>query len=162
MKERIEAFLSQLSDRDRVMLLIGFVVCFFYLFYVLLYAPVSHGVEQRQKQLIEDKATLTWMKKVRSQAHPERKAAEKIDCAQLLTLISDKLKETHFKHYTYQLQQSGTHEIQLSYEEVPYNLFMNWLSELSRMYVFSIKQLQLQKTDKPGIVKMTLMIEVTA
>lgn len=161
MKERFASFLNQLNDRDRLMLLVGGVVCFIYLFYALLFSPLSNRVQHHQKQLMEDKATLIWMNKVRPQAHPERKAAEKIDCAQLLTILSDKLKETQFKHYTYQLQQSGTHEIQLSYEEVPYNLVMNWLSTLSRTYVFSIKQLQLQKTEKPGVVKMTLIIEVT-
>jgi general secretion pathway protein M len=161
MKERIGVFWSQLSDRDRSMLLVGGIVCFFYLFYALMYAPLSHSKLQHQQQLLEDKATLTWMKQVKSQAHPERKSAEKVSSAQLLTLLSDNLQKTNFKSYSYQLQQSGTNEILLSYEEVPYNQFMAWLSAVSREYVFLIKQLQIQRKDKHGVVKVSLFIEVS-
>jgi len=158
MKERIAVFWAQLSERDRIMLSIGAVILFIYLFYALLYAPLSHSKKQHQQQLLEDKATLAWMKQVKSQAHPEQKLAEKVSSAQLLTLLSDHLQKTNFKNYPYQLQQSGTSDILLSYEDVPYNQFILWLSAVSREYVFSIKQLQIQKKDKEGVVKVNLFL----
>ncbi len=159
MKEKLLALWHQQSDRDKRLLSIGGVVVFFYLFYALCYSPLSSSVESYQQRLHEDKVTLAWMRSVETLAQPKQKIAEKISSNQLLTVMSDALHQTGFKSYTYQLQQVGEHEIQLSYDAVPYNFFLAWLSGFSQQYQFSIKQFHVEKTGKVGVVKVTLIIE---
>ncbi len=159
MKARMNEFWSQLNERDRSMLVVGGVICFFYLFYALLYAPLAGSVDESRQQLIEKKATYAWMKQVRPQAH-QGKAVEVLDAPHLLTVLSDQLRSISFRHYPYQLQQAGPKDIQLSFEEVPYNASMAWLSSVSQQYAFSIKQLQVDRTAKAGVVKLILVIEV--
>ena len=159
MKARVIAYWDELSERDRKVLVVGGVVCFFYLFYALLYAPLAHAVDDSRAQIIEKQATLAWMKQVRPQAH-HGKAAEVLDAAQLLTVLSNQLATTSFRHFKYQLQQAGPKEIQLTFDNVPYNASITWLSTVSQRYAFSIKQLNVERTDKSGVVKLMLVIEV--
>lgn len=159
MKEQILQFWRQLTERDKLMLTIGSIVCIFYLFYLVIYSPLSGRVVRKTQQLVEDKATLAWMEQVKPFARPVQAAAKKISTAQMLSTISDSIKNTSFKGYAYQIQHTGGNEIQLSYEEVPYTLWINWFSQLSKKYIFSIKQLHVHSL-KPGIVKLMLIIEV--
>jgi general secretion pathway protein M len=160
MKARIMAFLEQLSERDRLMLTVGGVVCFFYLFYAACYNPLTNAVEKRAQQIVEEKATLAWMTQVKPLAHAQ-KNIETLSSAQLLTALSTQLQSASFHHFTYQLQQAGTHEIQLSFDEVPYEAYMTWLLSMNERYAFSIKQLNIERTAKAGVVKILLLIEVT-
>jgi general secretion pathway protein M len=161
MKEKIELFWKQASERDRLMLIIGGIVCSFYLFYALVYQPLALHVEARQRQLLEKRATLAWMKQVQPQAHAERQVAKKVSSEQLLTTISNQLKIVPFKDNVHHIEQSGTHEIQLSYEAVPYSQFLTWFSELSKIYKFSIQRFNLEKTDKSGVVKVLVILDVS-
>lgn len=159
MKEQLFQYWRQLSERDRLMLSIGMIVCGFYLFYLLIYGPLSNAVAQRTQQLIEDKATLAWMEGVKHMAQPSKKAAEKINTTQMLAKITDSLKDANFKTFNYQIQQTGAHEVQLTYEKVPYTLWINWFSKLCQEYTFHIKQLHIHSVD-PGVVGVELIIEV--
>src|SRR3990167_1481847 len=150
---------DQLRDRDRKMLMGGGVICFFYLFYVLLYAPLAHAVVESREQLIEKKATYAWMKQVRTRAHPGQ-TVELLDAGHLLTVFSNQLHAVSFRHSPYQLEQAGASTIQLSFEAVPYNASLQWLSTMSQQYAFSIKQFQVDKTDTAGVVKLFLVIDV--
>lgn len=53
----------------------------------------------------------------------------------------------------------GAHEVQLTYEKVPYTLWINWFSKLCQEYTFHIKQLHIHSVD-PGVVGVELIIEV--
>lgn len=159
MREKLLGLWHQQSDRDKRILIIGSIVVFFYLFYALCYAPLSSRVADYQQQLHEDKVTLAWLKSVRSLARPKQKIAQKLPSNKLLTMMSDALRQTGFKSYTYQLQQVGEHDIQLTYDAVPYNFFLRWLSDFSKQYQFLMKQFHVEQTEKAGIVKVTLLIE---
>ncbi len=160
MREKLLALWQQQNERDKRILSGGGVVVFFYLFYALCYAPLATSVTEYQQRLHEDKVTLAWMKSIQSLAHPKQEVSEKISTHQLLSVMSDELRQTGFKSYTYQLQQVGEHDIQLTYEMVPYNFFLAWLSSFSQHHQFSIKQLHAERTDKAGIVKVMLLVEV--
>ncbi len=63
-----------------------------------------------------------------------------------------------FKHFSYQLQQTGVSDIQLVFEQVPFNPFMIWLWSFNEKYPISITQLSVDLTETPGVVKLTLII----
>lgn len=162
MKEKFLILWHQQTERDKRVLLIGTVIIFFCLFYTLGYLPLRKAVLAHQLKLREDQVTLTWMEEVRPLAHSLQKKADKVSASQLLSIISDELHDTPFKGYVYQLQQAGDHEVQLSYEMVPYNFFLTWLSEFSKRHTFNIIQLHVIKQDETaGIVKVMLLIEAS-
>lgn len=135
----------------------GVLFCFCYLFYLLFYAPLVRGVHEKSLQLVEKQETLIWMRQVR-QRHQVTKAPEVLSNAQLLTLLATQLQTTSFQRFPYQLQQTGVGDIQLSFEQVPFNSFITWLWTINQKYAISIKQFSAERTDSPGIVKMLIVL----
>ena len=148
---------NNLNERERWMAAIGSLCVLLYLFYLLLYSPLASSVQTRSKQLLEKKETLAWMQQVRQQPR-NQKSVQVISNAKLLALIGNQLTANNFRQFTYQVQQTGTGDIQLSFDRVPYNQFLSWLWSLANDYSITLKQFIIERTDTPGIVKVMLVI----
>lgn len=147
----------QLNERERRMLIIGAVCCGFYLWYAVLYAPLTRATQDRTRQLLEKKETLVWMQQVREQYHAQH-ALKTVTTSQLLTVLTQQLTTSALRSFPYRLQQTGRNEVQLSFETVPYNLFLQWLWSMNETHAMAIKQLTVNRTASPGIVKIMLVI----
>ena len=77
---------------------------------------------------------------------------------QLLTLISKQLSKVSFNQVPYQLQQIGASDLQLSFENVPYTAFIAWLWNFTERSQMTIKQLNIERTSSPGIVKVNVIL----
>lgn len=160
MKMTLSAYWANLNERERVILGIGIIVCVGYLFYLLIYSPLTNAVYHQSKALLEKQETLAWMQQVRAQ-HKLKQPRKALTSSQLLAVLALQLKTTSFKQFPYQLQQTGAGEIQLIFEQVPYNGFVAWVWSITEKYTITIKQLNVERTSTAGIVKVTMMI-VTA
>lgn len=150
-------FWQQLNDRERYLVGIAGVCCFCYLFYIALYSPLIHTVESKQQELLEKKATLLWMRDIQQQ-QKKQPTLQHVSNAKLLAIISNQLNKTTLHYAAYQLQQTASGDIQLSFEKVPYNDFMQWLWSIDNHYIFSIHQLNIETTDTSGVVKLLLVM----
>lgn len=153
-KETIKSYWLNLSDRDRSMLTIGGFVIVMYLFYVLIYAPLTDAVETQSTVWIDKKETLAWMQRQRD-VKPRSKQVDR----NLLSLFSTELKQSSFATFPYQLQQSGSEHVQLSFDQVPYVDFLLWLRQLNQRYMMTISELTVSKSQTSGVVKMTVVAE---
>ena len=139
------------------MVVITALCLFIYCYYFFLYAPLSNKVTQKSTQLVEKIETLAWMEKVRQQAHSP-KTKQTVDNSQLLTLLAAQLKDNATLKFPYQLQQTGTGDIQLSFDEVPFKLFMSWLAKINERYTIKIKQFDVSHTETPGVTKLMILM----
>ena len=153
----MKAYWSNLNERERWTVGIGAVLCFVYLFYLFLYAPLTSALHNKSQQLAEKQETLAWMQQVHVQ-HKTTKAPQTLTSSKLLTVLADQLNTTSFKQFPYQLQQTGASDIQLIFDKVPYNAFMTWMWSINEKYTISIKQLNIEQTGTPGIVKLMVVI----
>jgi general secretion pathway protein M len=156
-KASINAYWLNLNERERWTLGFGVVFCVAYLFYLLIYSPLVTAVHNKSQQLLEKQETLVWMQQVRHQ-HNTRKPPQMLTSSKLLTVLAEQLNATSFKQFSYQLQQTGVSDIQLVFDKVPYNAFVAWLWAMSEKYSISIKQLSIERTDTPGVVKLLLVV----
>ena len=97
------------------------------------------------------------MQQVRQQSK-NTKAPQTLTSSNLLTVLADQLNKSSFKQYPYQLQQTGVSDIQLIFDQVPYNAFIAWVWSVNEKYTISIKQLNVEHTELPGIVKLMMII----
>lgn len=153
----MKSYLNSLNERDKWLLIVGGIVVFFYLYYLLLYSPLSNAVELKTKQLTEKTQTLDWMKSIQTEAK-NTKPKQAITDNQLLTLLDAQLKENKTLTFAYQIQQTGSGDIQLSFNEVPFTLFVSWLSKLNENYTIHIKQFSVDPTPTPGVVKLMIIL----
>lgn len=157
----MKSYLNTLNEREKWMV-IGAALCvFIYSYYLFLYAPLSNKVEQKSTQLVEKMETLAWMKQVRQQKHASP-AKQVVDNSQLLTLLATQLKDNETLKFPYHLQQTGSGDIQLTFDEVPFNLFMEWLTVINERYTFVIKQFEVSNSATPGVTKLMIIITTKA
>lgn len=153
----VKAYWTNLGERDRWMLGIGGVCVFFFLLYLVIFSPLMRMTQFKSQQLVEKQDTLVWMEKMHQQHHTV-KVPEILTTSKLLTILAERLNSTSFHRFPYQLQQTGTANIQLSFEAVPYNAFITWLWSVREKYAFSIEQFSAERTKTPGVVKLVLII----
>ena len=152
----MRAYWDNLNERERWMLGSGVVICFCYLLYLLIFSPLFNAVHKKSQQLVEKQETLVWMQQVRTQKI--KKAPLSLSTSKLLTVLADRLNQTSFKQYPYQLQQTGVSDIQLVFDQVPYNPFVSWLWDINEQYAIAIKQLIIDRTETAGVVKLIIVI----
>ncbi|HFF3629637.1 TPA: GspM family type II secretion system protein LspM [Legionella pneumophila] len=153
----MKTYLNSLNDREKWMVIMAGVSLFIYGYYLLLYAPLSNQVNQKSTQLIEKTETFEWMKQVRMQKR-SGKRKESVDNSQLLTILSSQLKNNKTLKFPYQLQQTGSGDIQLTFDAVPFQNFVQWLAKINEAYSISIKQFDVEKTSTPGVTRLMIIL----
>lgn len=153
----MKTYLHNLNDRERWMVIITAIVVFIYGYYLVLYAPLHNKVQQKTEELTEKTQTLDWLQKVRQQKHAGPKKKQ-IDNSQLLTLLATQLQKNDTLKFPYQLQQTGSGDIQLSFAKVPFNVFMSWLAAIDNKYTMKVKQFDVERTDRPGVCKLVVIL----
>lgn len=156
----MKAYLNTLNEREKWMVIVAGVSLFIYGYYLLLYAPLSNQVNQKSTQLIEKTETLEWMKQVRMQKR-SAKRKESIDNSQLLTILASQLKNNKTLKFPYQLQQTGSGDVQLTFDAVPFQNFMQWLAKINEVYSINIKQFDVEKTSTPGVTRLMIILSTS-
>nr|WP_282596075.1 GspM family type II secretion system protein LspM [Legionella pneumophila] len=142
------------------MVIVAGVSLFIYGYYLLLYAPLSNQVNQKSTQLIEKTETLEWMKQVRMQKR-STKRKESVDNSQLLTILASQLKNNKTLKFPYQLQQTSSGDVQLTFDAVPFQNFIQWLAKINEVYSINIKQFDVEKTSTPGVTRLMIILSTS-
>ncbi len=153
----MKAYWHSLNEREKWMVILAALCLGIYAYYLFLYAPLSTQIDQKQQLLTEKIATLDWMEKVK-QRHATTTKKKQIDNSELLTILATQLKANRSFKEGYQLQQTNTGEVQISFNEVPFNGLMQWLTALNEQYNLTIKQFESSSSTTPGVVKLMLII----
>ncbi|HAT1594971.1 TPA: GspM family type II secretion system protein LspM [Legionella pneumophila] len=153
----MKTYLNTLNDREKWMVLAAGISLLIYGYYLLLYAPLSNQVNQKSTQLIEKTETLEWMKQVRMQKR-SAKRKESVDNSQLLTILASQLKNNKTLKFPYQLQQTGSGDIQLTFDAVPFQNFIQWLAKINELYSINIKQFDVERTSTPGVTRLMIIL----
>ncbi|CZG22416.1 TPA: type II secretion system protein M [Legionella pneumophila] len=156
----MKTYLNKLNDREKWMVIVAGVSLFIYGYYLLLYAPLSNQVNQKSTQLIEKTETLEWMKQVRMQKR-SAKRKESVDNSQLLTILASQLKNNKTLNFPYQLQQTGSGDVQLTFDAVPFQNFIQWLAKINEVYSINIKQFDVEKTSIPGVTRLMIILSTS-
>lgn len=146
-----------LQERERWLLVAGILAATLFVYYYFIYSPLATNLEKNTIQLLEQKQTLQWMKQINPDELPD-KQVKAISNSQLLTLLANQLKESTSLKYPFQLQQTGSGDIQLSFEQVPFENLIAWLAGLGENYNVTLKQFNVEKTDKVGITRVMIII----
>ena len=155
---KLLTYWQSFNEREQISLGFAAIFCIIYLFYLAVYSPLTSAVENKNQQLQEKRETLAWLKKTQKQYREPASAAQPIDSGKLLSLIATELGSPRFKPFPYQMQQTGSDDIQLNFDEIPYNAFITWLWGTTHHFTIHIKELHITHTSKPGIVKLDIIM----
>lgn len=153
----MKQFWQNLQERDRWALILGGGAVLIYLGYLLLFAPLLNAVRDKQLEVLDKQETMQWMQKVSNQAR-QLKGRTTTSNSQLLTLITQQLKQDPSLSFPYQLQQTSSGEIQLNFEEVAFNAVIEWLGKLADNYQITLKQFNAERLNTAGMAKLQIII----
>lgn len=152
----MQQYWQNLNSREQGMVVITGILILLYGLYWGIFLTTNHAVNSRLATLNEKKLTLDWMQKTQQQT--TENTPKSVDESQLLTLVANDTNTPDFKKFPHQLQQTSQGDIQLTFEMVPYTLFLQWLWEFNHQYNIRIKQLTLDATETLGLVKVIAII----
>lgn len=156
----MKTYLSSLNEREKLMVIAAGVCLIIYLYYLLFYGPLQSRIHQKSEQYIEKVETLQWMKKA-SLSYRISMPKQTLDNSKLLSLIASQLKEKEIVQFPAQLQQTSSGEIQITFDEIPFQLFINWLSKINIKNQIVIKQFEADRTDKPGVTHLMVLLSTS-
>lgn len=146
---------QNLNEREQKLLIAGSVILVIYLIYSMVYLPITRTIKTNFLELQEKKQTLGWMQNIETKYVIKKR--KNISSSELLSILAQQITHTSFRKYQYQLQQNGSGEIQLSFNEVPFNACIKWLESFSKQYAIKVKQITGEKTQTPGLVKLSVV-----
>lgn len=155
----MKQFWQQLNERDQSVLLVGGIIVCLYLIYLLIYSPLNNKVEHLEKDNHYQQELLTWIKQAKKSNKPTQQLEKQIITKDnALIKISQLINSHPTTKFPYQIQQTLSGKIQLSFEQVPFKMLMNSLIQLSKRTTIRIDQFSVFKTAKSGMVKSTIIL----
>lgn len=154
----IKSHFEQMNKREQLLVGLTTVIVVIYLIYLFIYEPLSVAQTEATKQLQEKKETLNWMNQIKVYAGKSSRQSIS-DNSQLLSILTQQLSHSSLKPFPYQLQQSGGGNVQLSYDRVPFNPFIEWLLSFQAKYAITIDRFTATKHDQEGMVKLVVVFK---
>lgn len=151
----MKSYWNALQDREKGLVISLALSLLVYVYYGLLYLPLNKEVMQKKIQLQEKVETWVWMKQKQGVSSSQKQS---INNNQLLTLLATRLKEKPLSEFPYQLQQTNSGDLQLTFEAIPFQWFIRWLRDINNQYLITVHQLEVQKSKTPGVTKLMILL----
>lgn len=145
------------TAREKWMAYVGGGLVVFYILYVWIYGGWQHFLTSQENIYREKEALYTRIQEIDKQ-YGHNKGLQIVGSERMLSVLSASLKASPLSGFVYTLEQTNAGDIHLAYAAVPYPLFMKWLWDINEQYKFSIVRLHMVRAEKPGVVKVDMVI----
>lgn len=151
-------YFENLNQREQNLVFFGAIFLGLYLIYALIVSPLIDTRKTKENELLDKYNTLVWMREAKKNFKLDVKKS--LSNHELLSSLASELKIGALNKFNYQLKQNANGDIELLFEKVPFNIFINWLFNFNKKFNINVKQLSIQKTDVQGVVKLSLVISI--
>ncbi len=159
--EKLKTKWQSLNARERFYLKIGSIFIILVLIYSVLISPLNSSIDNLQQQIKLQHRLALWMqprvKALRGKTdHIQR--IQKINASELLPTIDTRLKQATFVAMVEEISQTNSGSVRITFKSVPFDDLMAWLIKQWKTSHVAVSQLDVQKGEKPGLVKATLTL----
>ncbi|GLR71446.1 type II secretion system protein M [Agaribacter marinus] len=146
----VSQWFKSLSEREKLIVLIGGGVGIIALFYFAIWAPLNQAIDENKSQLSNAKALNVWIQERASRAQLLKQSGQaKRFSGSLTQLVNQTTRGANISVSRMQPQGEG---LQVWIDAVPFNNLLRWLDTLEKQGV-TIIQSDISETDNPGIVQ---------
>jgi general secretion pathway protein M len=157
----VKSYLNSLNEREKWMIIGGGFALILYVYYIFLYSPLSNQVTQKSTQLVDKMTTLQWLQKVRLQNRSSQ-TKQKVTNSQLLTALATHLKKDPSLKFPYQLQQTASGDVQITFDTVSFNPFIAWLEKMNARYAITVTQFNSEAARTAGMCHLMILISAAS
>lgn len=152
---------ENLSNNEKIMVGVGGIIISIILFYLFIWSPFTAAVSSSQVEYQHNQQLLAWMQKNISQLQAlqlgQSKTLKKVNSS-LLALLENSVKNSPTANAKPTLTQANKNEVKIDFNEVSFSNFILWLQKLTSEYAVQVTKVTLAATQKPGIVKVNLIL----
>jgi type II secretory pathway component PulM len=148
------------TAREKWIAYIGGGLVVFYILFFWIYGGWQRFLAGQETVYREKQALYARIQEIDKQ-YGHHKGLNIIGSERMLSVLSESLKTGALGGFVYTLEQTNAGDIHLAYAAVPYPLFMKWLWDMNGQYKFSIIRLHMTRGEKPGVVKVDMVISHT-
>lgn|SRR3990167_5101827 len=142
---------NNLQSRERLSIIIGIIVVSIYILYMTIYVPLTTTLTQQYLTLQAKENTILKIKQHNQLLKP-------MNNMQLLECITQAMHNSQFVPFKFQMQQTSNGDVVLHFNQVPYNIFIHWLWDLTHDHLIIIKQLDITRTAIVGIIALHITL----
>lgn len=153
----IKEYWSSLQEREKRLLMVGGGLLLFFLGYWLFYSPLQEAQQRARAHNHELHEVLAWMQSVRKSAG-SKSLAQSISSTRLPGVLNEQIRNSSLQPFPYALQQNKAGDIQISFDHVPWNAFLQWIWNTNEKYALNLQQLQADRLESSGMVKAYLVL----
>ncbi|OQW94909.1 MAG: hypothetical protein BWK79_04315 [Beggiatoa sp. IS2] len=157
---------SQLSLRERYILLIGTLLLGILLGYGWLWEPWLKAQKQLENVVASQQMTLEWMQSAAAEIRQLRNSAKtsssKTTPISLLSLIDSNIRQSALAKTNKRIEPKGEHEVQVEFEQVSFTELMRWLGQFYNQQPVQISNISVERQPTVDGVKARLTLTVNS
>ena len=156
MNKIIESYQS-LEVKEQKMIQVASIAIILFIIYQFIFMPFSTSLDKMDKQLQYQTELNQWLKKViPDRATTQNKKKITLTNSELLSNTDNSIKQSALSTFQYELSQSDANSVQLTFKNVPYVDYINWLEKIFKQRSLTVKEININQLNETGMIKSTL------
>lgn len=159
----MKAWFMSLSLREKYMVEVATTVVFIFMFYLLIWEPISSSYERNKKNVANAVETITWMKNAAQQVKQLRGSGALEDQPQgkqfVLGMIDKTAKNAGLGNVLKRVQPEGETGVRVWFENAAFDELVKWLATLQSEHGLIVNEINVDKTEANGLVNVRVFLE---
>lgn len=157
--QRLSAYWSTLSARERLILGVGGGFAAILLFYGLIWSPLQNQLTRLRADLPKAQEQLTWMRGQAGRIQQLRAAAPRAtQGGGLLSFVEQSAQSYGVRQSVTRIEPEGTNAVRVALDGVAFNNLLSWLSHLQKQGSVRVDNASLEPQPAPGTVNARLLL----
>lgn len=159
----MKAWFMSLSLREKYMVQAASTVVLIFMFYLLIWQPISSSYERNKKNVANAVETIAWMKSAALQVKQLRGSGELGDHPQgkqfVLGMIDKTAKNAGLGGVLKRVQPEGETGVRVWFENAAFDELIKWLATLQSEHGLIVNEINVDKTESNGRVNVRVFLE---
>jgi len=153
----MKALLSQLSERERLLLFSAGPLLVLLLLYALVWRPFDQRVERLHEQVAEQQSLLQWMQISAQQVGQLRNqsGSRNISKQSLLPLVDRTIRQSGLSQALKRVEPDGDGKVKVRLEKAGFDAMIKWLETLQNRHAVLVENVAIDRQDG-GVVNVRL------
>lgn len=141
-----------LALREKQTVSIGILFVTLFLFYELIWSPISNEATSLRSKVQQNSALLMWMKQTDSRIQSLGKTQTNSTESSLLSTVQTQMNNSPLGKHVSQLRQSESNSVQLTLSAVSFDQMITWLTQVAKTDGIIVAQISVRPSGTTGIV----------
>lgn len=159
----MKQWFASLAQREKIMVVSAAVVVIVFLFYMVLWQPLTNGIGTLNTRVASQRDLVSWLAGVTSQAQRLRGSGNhaqiKGQDQSLLSLVDKTSRSAQLGKAVRHIRPDGQDKATITFDAAGFNKLLFWLHDLQKEYGIDTRALTVTSEDKPGQVQARISLE---